>query len=212
MSITTNAELIAALDGASGYLHRTDLTAKIPDFIRLAESRINRKLKLLLQETESTLTATIGSRLMAVPTRFGTPIALWLTTYLPRTEMVYVDPALLPVTSSNSGSDYYTVDGAYIATENPADIAYTYTLRYLTKFDIASTSTNTVLTNYPDVYLYGALVESVSLTRDFESLGAWQQKFDLAIKEAQTETTATRGKATLRTEFAGQRSNIIRGN
>ena len=212
MSITTNAELLAALDGASGYLHRTDLTAKIPDFIRLAESRINRKLKLLLQETESTLTATIGSRLMAVPTRFGTPIALWLTTYLPRTEMVYVDPALLPVTSSNSGSDYYTVDGAYIATENPADIAYTYTLRYLTKFDIASTSTNTVLTNYPDVYLYGALVESVSLTRDFESLGAWQQKFDLAIKEAQTETTATRGKATLRTEFAGQRSNIIRGN
>ena len=188
------------------------MTAKIPDFIRLAESRINRKLKLLLQETESTLTATIGSRLMAVPTRFGTPIALWLTTYLPRTEMVYVDPALLPVTSSNSGSDYYTVDGAYIATENPADIAYTYTLRYLTKFDIASTSTNTVLTNYPDVYLYGALVESVSLTRDFESLGAWQQKFDLAIKEAQTETTATRGKATLRTEFAGQRSNIIRGN
>lgn len=211
MSITTNAELLAALDGASGYLHRTDLTAKIPDFIRLAESKINRKLKLLLQEVESTLTATIGSRLMAVPTRFGTPLNLWCTTYEPRVELIYLNAGDLPVTTTNGESNYYTVDGAYIATENPADAAHTYTLRYLTKFDIATTSTNTVLTNYPDVYIYGALVESVSLTRDFESLGAWQQKFDLAIKEAQTDTTATKSKAVLRTEFGGTRSNIIAG-
>lgn len=211
MSITTNAELIAALDGANGYLHRTDLTAKIPDFIRLAESTINRKLKLLLQEAETALTATIGSRLMAVPTRFGTPLNLWCTTYEPRSELIYLNAGDLRVTTTNGESTYYTVDGAYIATEHPADAAYTYTLRYLTKFDIATTSTNTVLTNYPDVYLYGALVESVSLTRDFESLGAWQQKFDIAIKEAQTDTTATKSKVVLRTEFGGTRSNIIAG-
>ena len=87
MSITTYAELITALDGGSGYLHRTDLTAKVPDFIDLAESKINRRLKLLLQETEATLTASIGSRLMSVPTLFGTPIKLWCTTYEPRDEL-----------------------------------------------------------------------------------------------------------------------------
>ena len=90
--ITTYAELVTALDGTSGYLHRTDLTAKIPDFIKLAESKINRKLRLLLGETESTLTATIGSRLMAVPTRFGSPIELWDTTNEPRTKMLYMQP------------------------------------------------------------------------------------------------------------------------
>ena len=211
MSIATYAELVTALDGASGYLHRTDLTDKIPDFIRVAESRINRKLRVLLQETESTLTATIGSRLMAVPTRFGTPISLWLETYQPRDELKYRTAEDMPVTTDNGGSDYYTVDGDYIATENPADQAYSYTLRYWTKFDLATTLTNTVLTNYPDIYIYGALVASVAWTQDMSQLQFWAQQRDEAMAEAMADTRATKGKATLRTEFGGSRPNIIKG-
>ncbi len=211
MSIATYAELVTALDGFSGYLHRTDLTDKIPDFIRVAESRINRKLRVLLQETESTLTATIGSRLMSVPTLFGTPVALWLETYEPRDELIYRAPNDLPVTDTNGGSDFYTVDGDNIATENPADIAYSYTLRYWTKFDIASTSTNTVLTNYPDIYIYGTLVASTAWTQDMSQLQFWAQQRDEAMAEAMADTRKTKGKATLRTEFGGSRPNIIRG-
>ena len=211
MSIATYAELVTALDGASGYLHRGDLTAKIPDFIRVAESRINRKLRVLLQETESTLTATIGSRLMSVPTLFGTPVALWLETYEPRDELIYRAPNDLPVTDTSGGSDFYTVDGDNIATENPADIAYSYTLRYCTKFDIASTSTNTVLTNYPDIYIYGTLVASTAWTQDMSQLQFWVQQRDEAMAEAMADTRKTKGKATLRTEFGGSRPNIIRG-
>ena len=211
MSIATYAELVTALDGASGYLHRGDLTAKIPDFIRVAESRINRKLRVLLQETESTLTATIGSRLMSVPTLFGTPVALWLETYEPRDELIYRAPNDLPVTDTNGGSDFYTVDGDNIATENPADIAYSYTLRYWTKFDIASTSTNTVLTNYPDIYIYGTLVASTAWTQDMSQLQFWAQQRDEAMAEAMADTRKTKGKATLRTEFGGSRPSIIKG-
>lgn len=211
MSITNYSELVAALDGGSGYLHRSDLTTKVPNFIDLAESKINRRLKLLLQETETTLTASIGSRLMAVPSLFGTPLKLWCTTYAPRDELTFRDVGTLPVSDSNGASVYYTVDGAYIATENPADIAYSYTLRYWTKFDISTTSTNTVLTNYPDVYIYGALVESVSWTNDFKKLDIWQGKFDRAIAEALRDTTATKSKATLRTEFGTEKPSILRG-
>jgi hypothetical protein len=211
VSITTYSELVSALDGASGYLHRGDLTAKIPDFIRVAESRINRKLRVLLQETESTLTATIGSRLMAAPTRFGTPIALWLDTYPPRDELKYRTAEDMPVTTDNGGSDFYTVDGDNIATENPADEAYAYTLRYWTKFDLATTLTNTVLTNYPDIYIYGALVASVAWTQDMTQLQFWAQQRDEAMAEAMSDTRKTKGKATLRTEFGGSRPNIIRG-
>jgi|SRR3990167_6170089 len=211
MSLTTYAELVAALDGASGYLHRSDLTAKIPDFIRLAESKINRKLKLLLQETEATLTAVIGSRLMAAPTRFGTPIALWCTTYPPRKEVIFRDSADLPVTTTNGASDYYTVDGAFIATDNPADMAYSYTLRYLTRFDLATTLTNVVLDSYPDVYLYGALLASAPYTRDESSVALWSALYESSLKEALTHTTATKGKALLRTDFGAARSNILRG-
>jgi len=211
MSIATYAELVTALDGASGYLHRGDLTAKIPDFIKVAESRINRKLRVLLQETETTLTATIGSRLMAAPSLFGTPIALWLETYPPREELIYRTPEDLPVTTWNSSSDFYTVDGDYIATENPADIAYSYTLRYWTKFDLETTLTNTVLTNYPDIYIYGTLVASTAWTQDMSQLQFWAQQRDEAMAEAMADTRQTKGKATLRTEFGGSSPNILRG-
>ncbi len=209
--ITTYAELVTALDGTSGYLHRTDLTAKIPDFIKLAESKINRKLRLLLGETESTLTATIGSRLMAVPTRFGSPIELWDTTNEPRTKMLFMQPDLLPVTTTNGASEYYTVDGTFIATENPADVAYTYTLRYQTKFNLETTSTNTVLDNYPDIYVYGALLASIPFTRDYKNFDVWSALYNNAIDEAMTDSNVTRRKALLRTEFAGSRPNILRG-
>ena len=211
MSITTYAELVSALDGVGGYLHRGDLTDKIPDFIRVAESRMNRKLRVLLQETESALTATIGSRLMSVPTRFGTPIALWLDTYPPREPLIYRTPDDLPVTTWNSASDFYTVDGDNIATENPADEAYAYTLRYWTKFDLATTLTNTVLTNYPDIYIYGALVASVAWTQDMTQLQFWAQQRDEAMAEAMSDTRKTKGKAVLRTEFGGSRPNILMG-
>lgn len=211
MSISTYSELVAALDGVTGYLHRADLTAKIPDFVRIAESRINRKLSTLQQETEATLTATVGSRLMAQPTRMNAPIALWLTTYLPRIELEYMLPERMPVTTWNSQSDYYTVDGSNIATENPADQAYTYTLRYIDEFDLAATSTNVVLTNYPDVYLYGTLAASVPYTQNVNMLPMWSELYDQAMREAMTDSTQTRSTAKLRTEFSNGRTNILRG-
>ena len=211
MSIGTYAELVTALDGQGGYLHRGDVTALIPDWIKVAESRINRKLRVLLQETEATLTATIGSRQMAVPVLFGTPIELWLETYPPREKLIYRNPSDLPVTEDNSGSDFYTVDGAFIATENPADIDYEYTLRYWTKFDLATTLTNTVLTNYPDIYIYETLAASVPWTQDDSKLGLWQSLAERGYSEAMADTRKTKGKATLRTEFGGDRANILRG-
>lgn len=216
MSISTYLELVAALDGATGYLHRTDLTAKIPDFVRLCESQLNRKLKLLLQELETPLTATIGSRFMPVPTRFGTPIKLWCTTYQPRLELTFREASDLPVNDlNNCTSQYYTVDGSNIATESAADVAYTYTLRYLTKFDLVTTGTNTVLTNHPDVYLYGTLLASVPYTgvsvSNADAVSTWQTLYVQAMKEANTESNATRSKQTLRTEFGGCRENIYRG-
>ena len=213
MAVTTYAELVTALDGSTGYLHRSDLTAKIPDFIRLCESDLASDLRLLLAETETTLTATVSSRMMAVPTRFGTPLALWCTTYSPRAELAFRDTLDIPVTESNGPSSYYTVDGAYIATENPADSAYTYTLRYLPKWDIATTSTNTVLTNWPGVYIFGTLLKSIAYTLDLGQQQYWKMEYEKSVQKAMRDTLKTKGKAALRCDdfFASRRSNISRG-
>ena len=213
MAITTYAELVTALDGSAGYLHRKDLTARIPDFIKLAESEINSDLKLLLQETESTLTAMVASRQIAVPTRFGTPIALWCTTYSPRIEIVYRDAAELPVSDTSGPAQFYTIDGNYVATDNLADVAYTYTFRYLQNVDLETTLTNTVLTNWPKIYLFGALLQSVGYTRDYSNQVYWQAEYDKAVTKAMRDTNATKSKQTLRVDgfFAARRNNVYRG-
>ena len=213
MAVTTYSELVTALDGAAGYLHRTDLTARIPDFIELAESEINSDLKLLLQETEATLTATIGSRFMPVPTRFGTPLALWCTTFSPRVELLYINATELPVSNSTGSSQFYTVDGAFIATENKADIAHTYLIRYSQSVDLATTLTNVVMSNWPKIYLFGSLLQSIGVTRDYAQQQYWQAEYDKAVLKAKRDTNATKSQQALRIDnfFGMRRNNIIRG-
>lgn len=210
MALTTYAELQAAI---AGRLHRADLTTRIVDYITIAEKRINRALKLTSQETEATLTAVVGSRSLTIPTLFGTPIALYLTTWLPRTGLEYRLPTDMQVYSSNGPSSKWTIDGSVINTDTPADRAYTYAFRYLAEMNLASTLANVVLTSYPDLYLYGALIEAGIDIKDNDLVASSQGRFNQAMDECMNDANASRSIAKLTTELGGSsRSNIIRGD
>ncbi len=209
MAFANYTELQAAI---ATRLHRSDLTTSIVDYIAIAEKRLNRDLQLLAQETETSLTATIGSRFIALPSLFGAPIALYLTTYLPRLELEFRLPTAMQVYSSNGPAEYWTLDGTQLATDTPADQAYTYTLRYCAEYNLASTSTNALLTAYPDLYLYGALIEAGEDIRDDALMARSQQRYAQALQECQNNENANRSISYLTTELAGQaRFNINRG-
>lgn len=193
-------------------LHRSDLTTAIVDYIAIAEKRLNRTLKLLAQESETDLTATIGSRFMALPSLFGSPIALYLTTYLPRIEVEFRLPTEMQVFSDNGPPEFWTLDGLQLATDSPADIAYAYTLRYCAEYNLAATATNALLTNYPDLYLYGALIEAADDIRDDALLARSQQRYAQALQECQNNENDNRSISYLTTEFSSaNKQNIIRG-
>jgi hypothetical protein len=209
MALTTYTELKAAI---ATRLHRADLTANIVDYITLAEKRLNRDVRTVAQETESTLTATIGSRSLTLPSLFGTPIALYLTTYLPRIEIPYCLPEHMQALSSNGGPQFWTLDGSVIKTDAPANIAYTYTLRYAAEYDLATTSTNALLTAYPDLYFYGALVEAADELRDNEGMARYQQRYSQALQQCANNENANRSIATLATSLpSSRRPNILTG-
>ncbi len=209
MAITNYTELQAAVAS----WHHRDVT-QIPDFIALAEVRINNLFESRLAEIDTTLTATIASRYIALPSGFKSAYGLWLTTYLPRDEIQYRLPEVLNVDENSSGQpDYYTIDGANIAFNRKADIAYTYTFRYKSKFDIASTTTNDVLTTYPDVYLFASLVEACLFSRDDPTI--FEQRFQSAIENAQISESKNKRHATVISEaslIGSGRQNILNGD
>lgn len=212
MSISTYTELKAAI---ASWGHRTDLTTQIPDFITLAESRINRLTGPIMdREFEVDLTATVGSREITMPSGVKISNKLWLTTYLPREIITYRNPEDLPEQISSGPPSYWTVIGGdTIRLDSEADIAYTFKFFYRGKFTLSdSFPTNWLLTNFPDVYLYGALMELGAYIKDYEQASIWKGAYDLAVSQLQIIESRTKANTTLRTELSGVgRSNILEG-
>ena len=74
---------------------------------------------------------------------------------------------------------------------NPADAAPDLFLRYYAKLDeLESDTTNDVLTNYPDVYMFGWMFSHARLARDEGGVAAWGPAFAGAIDSANTANVA----------------------
>jgi len=206
MAISTYAELQTAV---ASWLHRD--VSQITDFITLAEKRINSLLDSRIAEVESTLTATISSRYIALPSGYMRSLGLWFTTYDPRREIRYEVPENIRVSTAYGQPFYYTIDGSNVAFDCPADQAYTYTLRYKKGYDIASTLTNDILTNYPALYLYGALIYSGSFTR--EQTDNFENIFAIDLDIATTTESKNKAHATIQSDMVSRdRVNIITGD
>lgn len=166
-------------------------------------------------EVDASLTMTPNSRYVAYPADMGQPVALWLETYLPRWEIIYKTPTELPVTSNVSAiPNYFTVDGANLAFDCKADIAHSLTFRYIKKLNLSeSATTNAILEEYPDIYLFGSLVELSKYTQDMEMLQSSQQFFNQALQEANEAEARVYSNSKLSTDLpiGGSTFNINRG-
>ena len=207
MAITNYATLQTAI---ANWLHRTDLTAVIPDFIRLAESRINRVFSSRGTELEAVLAATQGSEFVTLPTDFGTPIVLWLESFVPRQELTLKLSSELEYAPIRAYPTNYAVKSNQVQFDRIADTDYPLRLRYVQNIDLATTDTNYILENYPDIYLFGALVEAAVYIRDMEQMQIWQQKLDMTMNEAQSNENTVKNTL-LVTDYRQSRFSIIGG-
>jgi hypothetical protein len=199
MPFTNYTELKAAV---TGWLHR-DLAAQIPDFITLAETSINRIAQVRAMENEVPLALDAGARAIALPAGFETPLAVWLGTSHQH-ELSPATPEELSVTSMQGRPRYWTIDGTNLAFDRPADVEQTVTLRYRGGFKLSDAApTNALLTKYPDIYLYGTLLQSAPWIRDGNSLALWREMYARTVKEINATESRARAAAPLRTELAG---------
>jgi hypothetical protein len=199
MAIATYSDLITSV---GNWLHRSDLAAQIPDFITLCESRLNRLLPTRGTEADTTLTATLNSAYITLPADFNTPVALWLEAWVPRRELVFVAPTELPYMPIATYPTYWCLKKNQIQFDRLANAAFNLTLRYVQLLTLSTSSSNYVLSNYPDAYLYGTLLESAPYLRDDGRVALWQDRFDRAINEILSNENQYKSNTVLLTETA----------
>lgn len=208
MAMANYSELQASI---ANWLHRSDLTAVIPDFIALAESRINRAFSARGTEVETVLTTTPHSAFVDLPADFGTPIVLWIESFIPRQELILKQASELNYSPIESFPNFWAIKSNQIQLNRIAGDSYPLRLRYLQNINIAVTNTNYVLTNYPDIYLYGVLVEAASFIRDEAQAPIWQQKFEAAMIEAQSSENSAKNTLLTTENVNTSRFSIIAG-
>lgn len=155
MTVTNYTDLQTEIASNS---NRSDLTARIPTFIQLAESEMQRELKL--SELEATASIAIVAGVGTLPTGYIGARSMYWDGDL-RQPMIYITPDLYNalVASGYSGTPlFYTVQAGELKTVAQGD--GTVVMQYKAKFTPLSGSvlTNPIIDNYPDAYFFGSLM------------------------------------------------------
>ena len=203
MAISTYAELSTA---AANWLSRSDLTSRIPEFITLAEARINRKLRIRQQETASDVTITGGTRTAALPSDFREVRRLYLDTS-PIRILDYISPQdyWARYVSTNTGKpSVFTIEGANIVLGPIPDTGYTGKLTYYAAFPALSTTAHGTFTANPDLYLYGTLLSAEPYLKNDKRIGMWKSLFDEILMEMERQQSRNAGPMRMRDDYNPQ--------
>jgi len=176
-------------------LNRSDLTDVIPDFIDLTEAELGRILQGRPMRTSLSVTYdTSGS--LSVPVDFVRPVTLTLETSLYNwpIEVKPYDYLVQKRGQLVTGPPRYVTlvgDTFQFAPVADSDTAYTGTLVYDAALaPLTSTqTTNWVLTNHPDVYLYGAAFHSAPYLKDDDRMPLWESLYRKALDQIRVLAT-----------------------
>lgn len=181
MSLTTYSDLKTAV---ANYLARTDLTTQIPDFISLAELRMQRELRIRQMLVSATPVTVAGTKTVALPNDF-IEVRDLVVDGNPAQPLNYFAPAALSrnsrTTQSGKPSDYTILASDFQLSPIP-DGAYDLILLYYAKptpLSDANTS-NVFLANVPDMLLYASLLEAEPYLMNDARVATWVALYERA--------------------------------
>jgi hypothetical protein len=182
MSITNYAELQASV---ASWLNRNDLSANIPDFITMAEAQLSTDLKTRSMEAKVTLSTVAGTKTVALPTDMLEMRRIQVVgTY--NQPLSYRSPDELSIDYAANGSGQpvvFTVVGGNVELAPIPDAVYSLELTYQQRIPALSdaSQTNWLLNNWPNAYLYAALLAATPFIMNDERLPVWASLYEKAI-------------------------------
>jgi hypothetical protein len=192
MAMTTYSELKTSI---ADFLNRSDLTSVISDFITLAEAQMNRDVRhyLMVERSE----AEVDTQYSSLPTNFLEPIRVHINDeYKTRVELASLDDMLeLRNESANATGkpQHYAIIGDSLEVYPTPDTDYNLELMYYGKIDSLSDSntSNWMLANNPDAYLYGSLLQSAPYLKEDNRITVWASLYAGIISSINKQSQKT---------------------
>lgn len=181
--IATYSDLKTAI---ANYLARTDLTDQIPDFIRFAEIRLRRELRIRQMLKTVTTTTTGGDSTVELPSDF-IEIRDFIVQTNPVQPLDYMSPSLFSRNARRAESgkpiDYTIMANDFLLAPIP-DTAYTLEMIYYAAptFLSDSNTSNAFVANCPDALLYASLMEAEPYIMNDARIATWGTMYNRSIE------------------------------
>lgn len=187
MSINTYTEL---KDAIGDWLNREDLAATIPAFIKLAEARFNRDLRVRQMIKRATAETDSGENYVTLPGDWlearniqiyegSIPVALEYMT------LEQADDYKRQRGSVSGPARYFNVTGNQLELIPEPPSGTQIEMAYYSKIPALSESaqSNWLLSTWPDMYLYGTLAHTAPYLKDDDRIDVWAALYDRGLAE-----------------------------
>ncbi len=170
----------------ASYLARSDLTTTIPEFIRLAEDRLSRDLRIRQMLKVVTTNTVAADATVEIPSDFLAMRDLHLSGTDPIGTINFQSPSNFyrnTRATSNGQPVFYTALGSEFRFAPIPDAAYELQMLYYYKPEYMSStvSSNLWLANTPDLLLYAALGEAEPFLMNDERINTWAAMYDRGL-------------------------------
>ena len=187
--------------GVARWLGRNDLTTYIPDYVALCHAWLMRELRSHPRMIKRDTAFAVDAEYEAVPSDFMELVSARRNDGDKITLAYLSDDTQSKYWQGVAGEPrYITVVGNTTAgTENfrfgpPPNGAYTLTIEYNARvaFFANDAATNWIMTDHPDLYLYGSLLQAVGYIKDDARVGLWQSAFSAALQSVKGQGARAR--------------------
>lgn len=168
------------------------LIARIPTFVQLAEAKFNRQLFVRQMESRATAVVNLASaepEFISLPSGFQSMRRVRLSSETGKPCLAFKSGAQLDEYRSSTSNVaarplYFTVFGTELELAPSPDRAYTVEMVYRANIPpLAANASNWLLTLAPDLYLYGALLESAPYIKEDGRIQTWGLGFAAAMND-----------------------------
>jgi hypothetical protein len=193
--VTQIVDITSLQDAVTEYLARDQdatLIARIPTFIQLAEAKFNRQLFVRQMEERASALVDTGSsepEFISLPADFQSMRRVRLSSVTGKPSLEFksglqMDEYRFCTADIAAQPRYFTVFGDEIELAPTPDQNYTVEMVYRGNIPpLGLNTSNWLLTLAPDLYLYGALLESAPYIKEDARIQTWGLGFTTALND-----------------------------